>query len=512
MSLVDGNLLRIDAANPFYTKTPRDVVAGLVEGAVNVLIGSLGACASLVVTLVTTFREKPGKGMVKHFLGGFAFSSFLALFGATSAVIQFLRGAVNTPRALKYYVTNRKMWDADEARWKSYALLSEYNYVIEKGSFEEIISNARARCEADFSYQHNTAKDNTLYERLGVDQNASFDEIKVAYFQLALTQHPDKNPSPDATRNFQSITEAYRVLSNPKLRQQYNADGLDSQQETTLDRMETMRSEAVTKILYLFGGKAVHVLIGPGVSYFYFLEGTWLTCDESKQLNKIQALSMALISTALSNVFSPGVYSNEILQGGFDLLNEALSDLGFPVFSLSNPLGLERMNEIIELIQEAPLGRHTLYLIGAAYVNMAEDFLASQEKRYGSKLFSKFRRIVTAIHSTARMSLASASLARNIIHISRKINPKEEAETRQIMQTHMPRVSHQITNILWYFWSKSMDRQLEYMKGLLFYDASIDRKGLVARSHALASVGEYLKVKGEAYEWSGSSVDILSYM
>lgn len=47
---------------------------------------------------------------------------------------------------------------------------------------------------------------------LDVDQDASFEEIKVAYRQLALTVHPDRNITEREGRKFKEVTEAYQTL------------------------------------------------------------------------------------------------------------------------------------------------------------------------------------------------------------------------------------------------------------------------------------------------------------
>ena len=57
------------------------------------------------------------------------------------------------------------------------------------------------------------------YQTLGVAKNATPDDIKKSYRKLASTHHPDKGGD---TATFQKIEEAYRILSDPTQRQQYD--------------------------------------------------------------------------------------------------------------------------------------------------------------------------------------------------------------------------------------------------------------------------------------------------
>ncbi len=64
------------------------------------------------------------------------------------------------------------------------------------------------------------------YEVLGVQRNASADEIKKSYRKLALQFHPDRNPNnKEAEDKFKEATEAYEVLSDQSKRQRYDQFG-----------------------------------------------------------------------------------------------------------------------------------------------------------------------------------------------------------------------------------------------------------------------------------------------
>ena len=63
------------------------------------------------------------------------------------------------------------------------------------------------------------AEKRDYYEVLGVQKNASDDELKKAYRKLARQYHPDLHPDdPSAEEKFKEITEAYEVLSNSEKR------------------------------------------------------------------------------------------------------------------------------------------------------------------------------------------------------------------------------------------------------------------------------------------------------
>ncbi len=65
------------------------------------------------------------------------------------------------------------------------------------------------------------------YDILGVSQNATQDEIRKSFRNLALKYHPDKNRnSEESKQKFMKIIEAYEVLSDEQARRNYDSNNL----------------------------------------------------------------------------------------------------------------------------------------------------------------------------------------------------------------------------------------------------------------------------------------------
>lgn len=68
------------------------------------------------------------------------------------------------------------------------------------------------------------------HELLGVEQDATVQQVKKAYRRLSREKHPDKNPdNPEAVNEFISITKAYTIMTDEKARDNFlkfgNPDG-----------------------------------------------------------------------------------------------------------------------------------------------------------------------------------------------------------------------------------------------------------------------------------------------
>ncbi len=82
------------------------------------------------------------------------------------------------------------------------------------------------------------------YNVLGLQKNATADDIKKAYRKLAKQFHPDANPDDDtAKKKFQQINEANEVLSDVENRKKYDKYGKDWQHSEAFDQQARQRQQ-----------------------------------------------------------------------------------------------------------------------------------------------------------------------------------------------------------------------------------------------------------------------------
>lgn len=200
---------------------PRDVLDGVTSGLKVAGAGVVAGTAALIAAPVIAAKEDGVSGFFKGLATGVCGAIGLTLGGAVAGATQVCRGVYNTPEALQMAASNKK-WDAEQGIWvddfynlREDALKAE---AMEQESEEEDVDDKRpARKVADTSF----------YDILEVKPNATPSEIKKNYYKVALKLHPDKNQNdPEASRKFQKLAQAYQVLSDAKLREKYDQNGV----------------------------------------------------------------------------------------------------------------------------------------------------------------------------------------------------------------------------------------------------------------------------------------------
>ncbi|KAL0102585.1 hypothetical protein PUN28_018113 [Cardiocondyla obscurior] len=120
------------------------------------------------------------------------------------------------------------------------ALLKRANIYMELEEFEEAVRDLEKACKMDKTNRETKrllgkaklllrkSKRKDYYKILGIDKNASTEDIKKAYRKRALDHHPDRHANAsegekkEQEKKFKEVGEAYGILSDPKKRSRYD--------------------------------------------------------------------------------------------------------------------------------------------------------------------------------------------------------------------------------------------------------------------------------------------------
>jgi hypothetical protein len=269
----DPSLPNVNVSNLLLSKpsSPSNVFGGLRSGLKTMgycLVGGLTVIVGLPIKLGADAYER--NGWVAAIGGGLLGTTVGVIGGAIiisggifNCLWQVLLGLVRTPSAI-YHSCHGKHWDEDAEEWNHYNFEVERDKIFNVSEEEFIRRYAQQKrqnknSQSPFSINHHleTANgagggsgvpsglhgtgeeemsveerpkknivDRELYDILGVEPEATPGEIKKAYYLKARQNHPDRNPNnPQAKVNFQRIGQAYQILGDEKMRQDYDNRG-----------------------------------------------------------------------------------------------------------------------------------------------------------------------------------------------------------------------------------------------------------------------------------------------
>jgi curved DNA-binding protein CbpA len=184
--------------------------------------------------------------------------------------------------------------------------------LTEDNTFEEIKKEPKIKVDSAFIEKvedfHKKLEFTDYYSILGIEKWATLDKIKKAYYKAAKEFHPDKHlylPSetlkPKLNMIFSQITDAYKILSDPKMRREYDRSLSNRPAKIGSNKLEIARARfkegkdafkkgAYTEAAELFGQAAY---LDSSVPAYHFYHGLSLT--KNKKLGEAEkAISKAL--------------------------------------------------------------------------------------------------------------------------------------------------------------------------------------------------------------------------
>jgi len=221
----------------FSVKAPRDVFSGLWSGVKCVLSGVFLGLAGVFTQPIEGMREGGAAGCVRGLALGLCTGLFFSVAGFCTGLFQAVRGALVTPRAICMAGRGFR-WDSEARQWCRpipYSLPDEAAKVLNGRNEDDDDDEDVYEASPSSASRRGRVADTYYYDCLGVRPSASTQDVRRAYFQQSRRWHPDKAPEKDAKERFQTISEAYQVLSDTKRRRAYDAQGKQGAGESFVD-------------------------------------------------------------------------------------------------------------------------------------------------------------------------------------------------------------------------------------------------------------------------------------
>ena len=255
----------------FSVRRARTTVTGIGGLVWNVCIGTVCAPLLGLTVLSSTMREDGfQKGAAMGAVYGFGWSLAFASIGVVAGLQQLCFGVLHDLLRVYYYVAGSGQWDDVARSFASPPRMMTLSPLLSAAPLPEVMrdvaqrralrnkkKSAAARGEGgggkggpssnNGKKPTHTASDGSgegedLYAVLGIDKSATEKHIKEAFNKLALSLHPDRNPSKDAHLKFDRVTKAYKVLSHEKSRKKYDAGGHAGLEDQGLKKRDAVRA------------------------------------------------------------------------------------------------------------------------------------------------------------------------------------------------------------------------------------------------------------------------------
>lgn len=446
----------------FPTRQPRHFAEGAVNLAKSVVTGVGMGALSMLAMPIAGFRQGGLSGLVAGSLAGSLYGAVFALLGLVNGAYQMVRGAIETPNAVRA-ARQGMVWDKGTEEWKLYYLEDEQ---------EELTSYS------PYGTPGRSVKDMSYYKKLGVAATADPKEIKRAYYRKARDVHPDKNPNnAAAAESFRMLHAAYLTLSDEEKRAAYDKWGMDKESED---------------------GSSMIPEFDPYVFYAVLL---------SSQLVEpyIGELTVASFTDQVLQLLRSGGQSAEdyikLLWGGSDHRRrkrqvEIAIHLkgrvdGYVNGTESKAKFRTKCRQEASEIAESPFGKEYLTAIGTALILESSQFLGFQRSMIGWLSGAAF-----LIKKNANKIKSMLTIVRETIDVL-KLLPKEtygdedKLTYQKSDEERMEELLPELLDVAWAYNFQDISKTLHGACARLFADASANsRYKRLERAEAVQMLGE----------------------
>ncbi|KAJ1724244.1 DnaJ-like protein [Coemansia erecta] len=351
------------------------------------------------------------------------------------------------------------------------------------------------------------------YDWLEVSPTASPSEIKKKYYVLALKYHPDKNPSAEAEEKFKQISEAYQVLSDPKMRSQYNELGAEK------NRDDANMVDPTAFFNMLFGGERFVSMIGElniiseltrvaeeameeeenGAKDAKAIEGTppATPSEDEKDARKIEKrrkkeeLTKKRLETEERNMARVKELSENLKQKLAIYVENTEAEPAAAMAAWEAQIKAEAEDLKVE-----SLGVELLHTIGNVYRFQAKKYMEKQEFLGGFRgvyhSFKETGQIMSGAYSTIKAAL---DLERTYAELAKAEENNISAEEKQRLEET---AAKKALEALWKSGRLEIENILRETCNQVLHDKQVDKKVIKRRAVALKSMGDiYAHVKAD---------------
>eukprot|EP01035_Chromulina_nebulosa_P019121 gene19121-24957_t len=484
-----SDMPKVSLGQFFSTSRPKDAIDGVGKGVGNILKGAFGA-VGMVLTAPVAGAYQGGKsdgaiGALKGFgmgLGaGVIGGAAIAVAGVSTGAYQIGRGIYNTPTA----VAALSQEEAAEI-----LELSDEEYLKKihiKGSDNNV--------ESDKPKIAKKVQDLEYYDVLGVESNATQSEIKKAYYLKAKQSHPDRHPNdPEAHTKFQKIGEAYQILSDEKLRANYDSRGKSGVEDTP-------KVDSKTMYAMIFGSEKFEPLIG-----------------ELKIANSLQHLQDRATDQSEQPALTKFHQRKREVQCAVNLANKLKL---YEDNQSDEQTFIILLQEELSELSSSPFGCTLLYTIGTSYLEYAKQELSTLEG-----ISVGFEQTYRGIGT--RFNIASAGI--NMYYKAKDIQKKQEKIVEKVKNSNensktnenineeeltnltinelksdqdyakkVEEMQGQVFAIMWHMSELDIRSTLANVCKKVIHDQGVDNLTRLNRLNALKILGEvYMKSGGSA--------------